>query len=74
MSKKGKESDFNTKNNTKKIQTIEDTLTLLKSVLLISIKSFIRGPSPATKAFLSYFFTISSTISTCLFKSSLAIS
>ena len=53
ISKNGKLNDFSTINKIIKIHTIEEPLTLLKSVSLVVIRSFIRGPSPATMAFLS---------------------
>ena len=54
----GRLNDFSTKNIINRIAIIDEELTLLKSSSLIVTKSFIRGPSPANKAFLSYLFII----------------
>ena len=56
----GKLPDFSVIIINKKIITIDTQFTLLKSWLLISTRSFIKGPSPAKIAFSSYSFTKSS--------------
>ena len=68
------EIDFNTNTMITNIIAIDTVLTLLKSWSETSTKSFIKGPSPARIAFLSYFSITLFTSSICLFNSFVAIS
>ena len=72
--KTGNDIDLRTSNISTNITAILVTLTFLKSWSVVCTKSFIRGPSPATIAFLSYDLTILLTASICSFNSSVAIS
>ena len=70
----GKLTDFRTNTIITSIIAIETVFTLLKSWSLISTKSFINGPSPASIAVSSYSFIILFTSSIWLFNSFVAIS
>ena len=58
----GSDTDFRTKNMIKNIAIIETALTVLKSLSVIVIRSFVQGASPITIDVASYFLAISSTL------------
>ena len=58
----GNETDLNTQKIIMKIATIDTALTVLKSLSVMVIKSFVHGASPITMEFWSYFFAIASIV------------
>ena len=69
---KGREILFSTNRMIRNIARTETAVTILKSRSVVSIISFVQGPSPMTSPLLSYFFTIPLITSIWLLISSVA--